>query len=146
MILEVSIGLVALLLYFCYALTKNKKYWSDRGIPNTGFKFFWGDEKTYILQSESIHSWTLRHYNQFYGQRFFGAWSIFGSPMLLINKDFDLIRSIFIKDFDHFAMANGDSKTQKSTWASSKVEKVMLQNVQSATGDEWKDIRYATIL
>ena len=142
MVLEYLVGFVSvLLLYLYYALTKNRNYWADRGIPNTGFKFFFGDDKFLFEKSESIHSWASRKYNEFYGKPLVGMWSILGDPYLMINKDFDLIRSIYIKDFDHFAIANGNVKIHKDIWPASKNEKIMLNNVQSARGDEWKDIR-----
>ena len=142
MVLGYLVGFVVLLLlYLYYALTKNRNYWADRGIPSTGFKFLFGDEKFVIDKSESIHGWALRHYKASYGKPLVGMWGMLGEPILLINKDFDLIRSIYIKDFDHFAIANNNVKTHKDIWPASKNEKIMLNNVQSAWGDEWKDIR-----
>ena len=139
MILQICVGFLALMLCFYYALTKNKNYWADRGIPNTGFKFLWGDFKHFVFRSESGHSWTLRTYKQFYDKPFFGAWQMFGVPMLIINKDFDLIRSIFIKDFDHFQ--RGATPPTKSIWPSSRHEKIVLRGIGGLIGDEWKDVR-----
>ena len=142
MILQVIIGFFAVLLYLYYALTKNRNYWQDRGVPNTGFKFLWGDEKAFIFQNEALHDWAVRQYKAFPGVPYFGTWGLLGRPQLMIRNDFDLIRSIWIKDFDHFAIANANVETHKTIWPANKNEKLMLNNVQSATGDAWKDIRY----
>ena len=141
MIFEILVGLFCLVLYVYYKLSKNKNYWDDRGIPNTGFTFLWGDEKGMITQKESFHEHSLRIYNMFPKEKFVGSWTLFGSPYLFIRNDFDLIRSIWIKDFDHFAITNGNMKDIKSYWPASRNEKLMLNNIQSAHGDEWKDIR-----
>jgi len=143
MISEICIGFVALLLYFYYALSKNKNYWSDREIPSTTFKFLWGDTRHWVFREETARSWALRTYNKFYDQPFFGAWQLFGAPMLVINKDFDLIRSIFIKDFDHFQRSL--LPLTKSIWPSSRHEKIMLRLLGSLAGDEWKHIRFVAL-
>ena len=141
MLLEIFFGLLALVLYIYYTLTKNRSYWDDRGVPNTGFKFFWGDEKGLNSQKEALHDYSLRIYKTFPKEKYVGCWGMFGKPYLMIRDDFELIRSIWIKDFDHFAIAEGHVANNKKIWPSSRNEKLMLNNVQSATGDEWKDIR-----
>ena len=141
MLLEVVIGVVAIILYIYYTLTKTQTYWSDRGVANTGFKFFWGDDKELFTQKESFQEWAWRLYKTFPNERFFGCWTLLGTPYLMIRNDFDLIKSIWIKDFDHFAIANGNVKAHKEIWPANRNEKLMLNNVQSAQGEEWKDIR-----
>ena len=137
---QAIIIIFALLSYIYYKLTKNRNYWSDRGVTNTGFKFLWGDDKT-ILGEEPFPEFALRMYQSYPNERFIGMWSMFGRPYLMIRNDFELIRSIWIKDFDHFTIANDNTKNHKNMWASDRNEKLMLNNVQSAQGDEWKNIR-----
>ena len=96
--LEVFLGTFFLVLYI-YKSSKNKDFWYKRGIPNT-------DECIEGNAKESIHDVSLRLYNQFEGVPFFGSWTFFGNPVLVIRNDFDLIKSIWIKDFDHFSMAH----------------------------------------
>ena len=141
MYLEILVGILALFLYVYYKLTKHRNYWDDRGVPNTGFKFFYGDEKEVITQTKSIHELSTRLYNMFPNERFVGCWGMFGNPFLLIRNDFDLIRDIWIKDFDHFAIGNGNMTKMKEMCPINRHEKLMLNSIQSAHGDEWKDIR-----
>merc|ERR1719322_236235 len=94
-----------------------------------------------MIQSESGHDWGMKLYDQFKGVPFFGMWTLLGKPILMIRNDFDLIKSIWIKDFDHFAIADQTSHLQTQTWTSSREEKLVLNHIVSTSGDEWKDIR-----
>ena len=141
MLIEVLLVSFVLLGIIYYFLTINKNYWYDRNIPNTGFKILFGDDKFFFTQSESGHDWGLRAYNQFKNAPFFGMWTLLGKPILMIRNDFDLIKSIWIKDFDHFAIADQTSHLQTQTWTSSREEKLVLNHIVSTSGDEWKDIR-----
>ena len=141
MMLEVIAGVSILFLYLYYKLSKNKNYWLDRGVQNTGFKFFWGDDSSIFKQTEAMHTWATREYKRFANLPYFGCWTLFGKPYLMIRNDFELIRSIWVKDFDHFAAADSFSVANKETWPATKAEKLVIHNIQSAQGDEWKDIR-----
>ena len=136
---------MAVLTYAYYKLSKNRYYWSERGVTNTGFKFFWGDDKDVFFSQMPFHEWCLRIYKSYPKEPYIGMWTMFGSPYLMIRNDFDLIRSIWIKDFDHFTIANSNTKSNKDVWPSNRNEKLMLNNVQSAQGDEWKNIRYQNL-
>ena len=142
MIFQVIVSLLCLFLYIYYSLSKNRNYWADRGVPNTGFKFFWGDSTNFFTGKTAFQEVPLNVYNRFPGERFVGCWKTLGKPYLMIRNDFDLIKSIWIKDFDHFVIANSNVKAHRKIWPGNRNEKLMLNNVQSASGDEWKDIRY----
>ena len=142
MILEIIIGVLALMLYIYYSLTKNRNYWADRGVPNTGFKFLWGDSKDFVQQKKALHEFPLEVYNRFPGERYVGCWDIFGLPILMIRNDFELIKSIWIKDFDYFQIGSSIVKDHSTIWPASRIEKLMLSNLQSTYGDKWKDLRF----
>ena len=141
MLIEILLGLLLLLGAVYYKLSRKKSYWSDQNVPNTGFKFFFGDDKFFFTQNESIHNWALRVYKQFGDVSFFGGWTMLGRPFLMIRNEFDLIKSIWIKDFDHFATADSSVELSVSIWPATRQERMSIHNVQTATGDEWKDIR-----
>ena len=141
MIFQLILVLLALLSFGYYKLTKNRDYWSDRNVPNTGFKLFGGDDMGLIKGEESFLAWVKRAHEGNPNERFVGMWRMLGSPYLMIRNDFELIRDIWVKDFDHFTIANGNVKHHKEIWPSDRNEKLMLNNVQSAHGDEWKNIR-----
>ena len=111
MIVQLILVVIAVLSFGYYKLNKNRDYWSDRNVPNTGFKLFWGDDKAIIKGQESFPIWTKRIYQSYPNQRFVGMWRMLGTPYLMIRNDFELIRNIWVKDFDHFTLANGNTKS-----------------------------------
>ena len=140
MLIEVFIGLGALLLYLYYRLSKNKYHWSQRGVPNTGFRFFWGNDKDFAKRKRAIHDVIKEEYFQFPGESFYGGWSMFGQPYLMIRNDFDLIRAIWIKDFDHFNQTRGADMAD-NIWPSSRKERMAINHVGNVHGEVWKDLR-----
>ena len=139
MLVEISFIFVTLLLYLFYKLSKNKNHWRDRNVPSTKFRFLWGDDG--MVGKKSIHDLAKEEYFKHPGQRFYGGWSMFGVPYLMIRNDFELIRAIWIKDFDHFNQTRSAEFAEK-IWAASREEKMMLNTIQSMHGEAWKDIRY----
>ena len=140
MILEFIIGIVAFVLYMYYKLTKNRYYWRDRGVPSTEFQFFWGDDKESLQGKKSRHEILTDEYFEFPGERFYGRWSMLGDPQLVIRDDFDLIRSIFIKDFDQFNETIAGKMFSK-IWPASREEKLSISHVGNVHGEKWKEIR-----
>ena len=66
MIFQLILIVFAILGYAYHKLSKNRDYWSDRGVTNTGFKFFWGDDGS-LLGEESFHQMFLRLYKSYPG-------------------------------------------------------------------------------
>ena len=140
MLLEVCMGLGALILLLFYTLIKNKYHWSNRGVPNTGFNFFWGNEKEFVLQHRSLHEVIKEEYDKFPGERFYGGWTLLGQPYLMIRNDFDLIRAVWVKDFDHFTKTRGTEFSEK-LWPTSRSERIAGNHIAAVHGDVWKDLR-----
>ena len=142
MIFQLVLVLLTFLGYIYYKLVKNRNYWSDRGVPSTKFKFLLGDDgDLFFKEQEALHEWSLRIYREHPNKPYIGMWALFGKPYLMIRNDFELIRNIWIKDFDHFAIANTNVQSHPTTWKSDRNEKLMMSNVQSSYGEEWKNIR-----
>ena len=145
MIFQAILIFSAILIFVYYNLTKNRDYWTKRGVTDTGFKFFWGDD-TFIYSGEAIQDWLLKIYKKYPKDPYIGMWSVLGAPVLMIRNDFELIRSIWVRDFDHFTIANAGRKDVKDIWTSNRNEKLMMNNIQSAQGDDWKNIRYKNFI
>ena len=141
MILELCIGLGALLSILYYKLSKNKHHWSERGVPNTGFRFLWGDDKDVVQQTKSFHQLTKENYFKFPGERFYGGWTMMGMPYLMLRNDFELIKAIWIKDFDHFNTTS-PAQMYENIWPSSRAERLATQSLATIHGEVWKDLRY----
>ena len=140
MLMEIGLGLGALILYVYYKLSKNKKYWSDRGVPHTKFHFFWGNDKDIYQGKISRHEKYKEEYFEFPGESLYGRWGLFGVPHLVVRNDFDLIRSIWIKDFDQFNETMAGQAFSK-LWQSSREERLAVGHVAALHGDAWKEIR-----
>ena len=140
MILEVLLGTVAILILLFRKLNKNKNHWDSRNVPNTGFKFLWGDDKGMLLQTRALQDICLDQYKKFDGEPFYGSWGLFGQPFLVLRNDFDLIRAVWIKDFDHFTIAAGE--TSFNIQPINRSEKMAISHVANLSGEEWKNVRY----
>ena len=140
MIFQLVLVLLTFVGFIYYKLVKNRNYWSDRGVPSTDFKFLLGDDGDLFFK-EGMHVWALRVYQEFNNEPYVGMWAMFGKPYLMIRNDFELIRSIWIKNFDHFAVASNSVKSHPSIWPADRHEKLMITNLASSHGDEWKNVR-----
>ena len=135
---EILVAIIVLAILYYYNNRKNKNdksFWDKRGVPCTRepIEAKWGEE--------SIHDVSLRLYNEFKGYPYFGSWSATGQPCLVIRDEFELIKSIFIKDFDSFSMAHHMVPVYETMWAATDQENLILKNLQTAHGDEWKKLR-----
>lgn len=128
--------LVVSLLFYLKNKNKNS-FWEYRGVicTNEQIEAKWG--------KESIHDVSLRLYREFQNSPFFGSWSATNEPCLVI-RDIELIKAIFIKKFDHFSTAHHMVPAYEKMLheKSKKHEKLILKNLQTAHGDEWKNLRY----
>ena len=140
MLNEVLIGLVTISLFIYYQISKNKYYWSIRGVPSTGFHFPSTNDYKVLLKKVSQHEKTKEDYSKFPGERFYGGWTILGKPYLMLRNGFDLIKTVWIKDFDSFNTKNISEQTDK-VWPSSREEKLTIDNIFNAKGDRWKALR-----
>lgn len=142
MLVELILGLLAIFALLYYQLTKNRNYWSDRGVPSPEFKAFGSFQFIFsiITQKKSMQEAFIESYKEYDSSSFIGGFN-FGMPILMIRNDFDLIKAVFVKDFDHFAISSNEIASRKSIWPATRHEKLILNNVQTSQGDEWKTIR-----
>ena len=82
-ITEILLGILGLLGFIYYYLSRNKNYWHDRKIPSTRFKLFYGDDEWFIKQNDNIHDMNLRLYKQFEDVPFYGGWTMLGHTYLM---------------------------------------------------------------
>ena len=143
MLLEICLGLGALLLYLYHKLSKNRNHWSERGVPNTGFRFLFGDDKEFVTGKKAVHDVIKEDYFKFPGQRFYGGWTMLGLPYLMIRNDFELIKAVWVKDFDHFnKTVFFGTDFAEGVWPSSRTEELAVNQISNVHGEVWKDIRY----
>lgn len=130
-----------LIFFYTTNSQKNKHHWNEEGVVNTGCRFFWGNDKEFLLSRKSVHQIPKEEYFKFSEERFYGGWTVLRQPYLMLRNDFDLIRAVWLKDFDHFNIAKrGD--LMKNVWPSSREEKLGISHVGNVNGEVWKDLRY----
>ena len=141
MLYEVLIGLVTISLFIYYQISKNKYYWSIRGVPSTGFHFLSTNDYKVLLKKMSLHKNIKEDYFKFPGERFYGGWTLIGKPYLMLRNDFDLIKTVWIKDFDSFNTKNKAELADK-VLPSSREERLARMPWKNAKGERWKALRY----
>ncbi|XP_042886029.1 cytochrome P450 3A7-like [Penaeus japonicus] len=121
-------GLV-LVLAWAYSRWKHS-YWSSRGVPTPPFLPFIGHlHKTALLKKR--YTFDMEAYYNYGGSKFCGLYS-FHKPCLLVG-DPELLKHIFVKDFDCF--------TGKKPLKLTKRDRVITDTLVLKTGEEWKRLR-----
>ncbi|KAI9552449.1 hypothetical protein GHT06_022815 [Daphnia sinensis] len=121
-----SLGVASLVSFLLYRyLTSTFTYFSERGIPGPKpvpiFGNLWGIWRVNLPQHDRD---LVKKYGKIFG--FFDG----SNPSLWVT-DPEIIKAVFVKDFDHFT--NRRNMTFES--------KIVRRMVSSARGQEWKDIR-----
>ena len=130
----------ALSFLFCLLyrlITKNFDYWRNLGVPFKPGIFPWGSVD-FLKEQKNNALHFLDMCNEFKDEKFFGFF-MFGKPVLMVN-DVELVKHIKVKDFPHFV----DSQTEDVVNAIRRggdLDSLFNQNITTAKGDEWKDVR-----
>ncbi|XP_071534286.1 cytochrome P450 3A31-like [Panulirus ornatus] len=127
-LLLVSVVVLAALAYSRWRLS----YWSSRGVPTPPFHQFLGH--TYKIITASPGPWVFveEAYTKYGGSSFCGIYEIL-TPVLMIG-DPDILKHIFVKDFDHFT----DRRTFKLP---NEPDKLMNDMLSVKAGEDWKNLR-----
>ena len=113
-------------------------YWKNLGVPSLDRNTQRNNNWDIFLKRTSRHDMAREHYNAFEGERFYGKFD--GSnQVLVIRDDFELIRSIMVKDFDHFGMLR--LGPLRNVPPANKVEEITLKGILVIHGEEWKNVR-----
>ena len=98
MILELLLVLTILISLLTFWIHKKMNYWSERGIPQTEVKWPWNDE--FLTKKKHLNDLYLEHSQTFKNVPFYGTYFLV-QPQLVIT-DPDIVKQIFVKDFDNF--------------------------------------------
>ncbi|XP_069937065.1 cytochrome P450 9e2-like isoform X1 [Cherax quadricarinatus] len=105
-------------------------YWSSRGVPTPPFLPFLGHMHKQISLFQFRWDYIDEVYYKNGGSKYCGLYELF-RPVLMIG-DPDLLKNIFVKDFDHFV------DRRRILAEDGSILNEMLSN---KTGDEWKTLR-----
>jgi len=134
---EVVALLLVLLLLLYRMITKSFDKWERAGIAYKPGHFPYGSVNIF-KEKKNFAKYIIDMSKEFKDERFFG-WFLFGKPMLMIH-DVELVKNIKVKDFNHFVDPQ-DEHTAKTARMGGELDQLFNQNVGSAKGEEWKDVR-----
>jgi len=134
---EVAALLLVLLLLLYRMITKSFDKWERAGIAFKPGHFPYGSVNIF-KEKKNFAKYIIDMSKEFKDERFFG-WFLFGKPMLMIH-DVELVKNIKVKDFNHFVDPQ-DEHTAKTARMGGELDQLFNQNVGSAKGEEWKDVR-----
>jgi len=124
-------ALAAIILATIYFYIKSSyAYWNKLGIPISNPIVPFGDFFEQIIKNSSFQNEVTKLYKTFEGCRYVGLYG-FGKRILLV-RDIDLIRDIFVKDFSHFH-DRGVSFSEKGS--------PLDRHLFSLTGTKWRNLR-----
>ena len=89
--------ITAILIGLYFYVTRNFKFWKERGVPYVKPTLFFGNLKECTLQKTTIGEQLQRIYNEHSDKPYVGIFS-FDKPSLLI-RDVELVKNILVKDF-----------------------------------------------
>ena len=126
---------IGLFLAWYLYIKKKFTYFSKIGIPHQPGCFPLGSDVIWKMFGGKLSFACLQEtiYNEFPDAKVAGYYGLFGSPVFVIN-DFDMIKRILIKDFDHFV----DRRHMK---LSPKTNKYFVHMVSAQMGEEWRHSR-----
>ena len=138
MFIELLLLILLLLSYMIYRFVQKLYYWKNLGIPSPSarqqLKFMY----QFMGRKRAIHDIRREEYGLFEGERFYGTFDG-TSNVFVFRDDFHLLRSVMIKDFDHFS--KGIGANFMVTCPANYVEEIQMKGITVIHGDEWKEVR-----
>lgn len=139
MFLELCLVIIACMCFWYIKYIRKYQYWKEMGVPsldrNIQAKHNWDR----LLKRRAMQDQKREEYNSFEGERFYGQFDGF-HQILVVRDDFDLIRSIMVKDMDHFPRVQ--LGMLRDVPPANKTEEITLKMLMALYGDEWKAVRY----
>ncbi|XP_077285097.1 cytochrome P450 6B7-like [Arctopsyche grandis] len=120
---------IATILLFWH-LKRNHSYWKNKNVQFVKPILFFGNFLDSALYKKSMKDVYQSAYNQFPDEKYVGMFNM-GRPELLI-RDPELIKSILVKDFDHF---------YDRFFENVRLYEPLSANVINLTGERWKTLR-----
>ena len=138
MFVELLLLLLLILGYMIYQFIQTLNYWKNIGVPSPSPIQQLRFASQMIGQKRAIHDIKKDEYRMFEGERFYGTFDGM-MKVFVIRDDFHLLRSVMIKDFDHFSGAQG--ALFLPLYPGNRVEEVMCKMLTAIDGDVWKAVR-----
>ena len=138
MFVEVLLLTIILIGYLVYNFTIKLNYWKNLGVPSPSATYQLNSIGKFFAKKWTLHDAKKEEYRMFEGERFYGTFN--GSQNVLVFRDdFHLLRSIMIRDFDHFSKGIGGGFVVNDP--ANYVEEIQMKGLTAIDGDEWKTVR-----
>ena len=136
--MEVLVLILTLVGFIIWKFKKIGGYWTENGVAHLKMGSFGGSVgmKKLILKRKHVLEVFSDHYHMFPDEKIYGIFSVM-KPSLVV-KDPEIVRHIFVKDFNSFTdreseiKSFGEKRTADSYWK---------HQLTSLNGDKWKDVR-----
>ena len=138
MFIEIILLTFLLIGYFVYNFHKKLNHWKNLGVPSPSASYQLTSIGKFFGKKWTLHDAKKEEYKMFEGERFYGTFN--GSQNVLVFRDdFHLLRSVMIKDFDHFGkgIGSGFVVTDPATYT----EEIQMKFLTILDGEEWKTVR-----
>ncbi|XP_044759258.1 cytochrome P450 9e2-like [Coccinella septempunctata] len=127
-LLIVIILIISFILYEAIALLPSFLYWKRKKVSYISLQ---STLKRMIFMDKSYFEMVRDDCKKFAGKRYFGSYlSIY--PALYVT-DIDLIKQMFVKDFEHF--------TDRFDLLNAQSDPIINKNLLAARGKQWKELR-----
>lgn len=124
----ILVGVISIL--YLYAVRK-QQYWKKKGVKYCEPSVIFGNYKDAALRKTYFGDAIRNIYNKFPGDKYVGTY-FFQNPVLMI-RDPDFIKTVLLKDFNHFAEHN--------RIINDKGDPLQAKNLFHLTGQLWKHMR-----
>ena len=138
MFLELCSLLLIILAYIYVKFTRKFHYWSELRVPSLSQTDQRKNNWDLFMRKRAVHDIKKEEYKKFDGERFYGIFDG-ARHMLVVRDDFELIKSILVKDFDYFGKAQGALFGDLDP--TNRAEQIILKGITVIHGDEWKTVR-----
>ena len=161
MVIEILAGLVILVALLYFYMKRKWTFWyaleidfeiylmskrdhvdffrSSKGVYQPETTFPVGSFPELFTRKKHFNDILLQHGEETRSKPFYGVY-MFTAPTLVV-QDPNLIRAIFIKDFDAFVNRNPPNIGRKVMQTGTRTDKIWSLQMVSAHNEEWKDLR-----
>ncbi|XP_022919387.2 cytochrome P450 9e2-like [Onthophagus taurus] len=124
--------LIVLLITLIYYKVKQKhSHWEKLGVKHLKPTFYFGNFDRVMFRMASFNQELIRFYESFPNERYVGMY-MFTTPVLII-RDPELLKSVFVKDFEHFV--------DHRPIVPESADPIWTKNLFTLKGAAWKEMR-----
>ena len=114
-----------------WSMKRKYAYFKNNGIPFIPTIPVFGNMSKTVFKKKHFANLTVEHYKNFPDSKYFGIFN-FMTPVIVL-RDLDLIKSVTIKNFDHFS--------DRHSFINEEMDPLLANNLESLKGEKWREAR-----